>query len=120
MKKMTVQTLLLALAFLAATLIGGQLQQEKAFDIGDLSTVDIAQAEAAFEQSQSNEDLVKLVKALCWRLRVAEDEAASEPLAAYGQLLLDRAKAEQVDLEYVDNPDHMLQVLAVIRELGAQ
>ena len=119
MKKMTLMTMVVALMFLAATLLGGQLQQ-KPFDIGDLSGVDIAAAEAAFEQSRSNEDLVKLVKALCWRYRAAEDASAAEPLVHYGQMMLDRAKAEEIDLEFVDDANHMLQVLEVIRELGAK
>ena len=119
MKKMTLMTTVVALLFLAATLLGGQLQQ-KPFDIGDLSGVDVAAAEAAFVQSQSNEDLVKLVKALCWRYAAAEDESVAEPLVKYGQMMLDRAKAETLDLEFADDPDHMLQVLEVVRGLGAK
>lgn len=119
MKKMTLMTTLVALLFLLATLFGGQLQQ-KPFDIGDMSGVDIAAAETAFLQNQTNENLVKLVKALCWRYAAAEDESVAESLVEYGQMMLDRAKAEAIDLEYVDDPDHMLQVLAVIRELGAK
>lgn len=119
MKKMTLMTTVVALLFLMATLFGGQLQT-KPFDIGDLSGVDIAAAEAAFAQSQTNEDLVKLVKALCWRYAAAEDESVKEPLVKYGQMMLDRAKEDTIDLEYVDNSDHMLQVLSVIRELGAK
>ena len=63
---------------------------------------------------------MQLVKALCWRYRTAEDESAETMLKSYGQLMLDRAKAEEIDLEFADDPDHMLQVLKVIRELGAR
>ena len=45
---------------------------------------------------------------------------AREPLVRYGQALLDRAKAETVDLETVDDPDVMLQVLRVVRRVGAK
>lgn len=120
MKKiMWIQTAAVALAFLVVILLSGQLRQEE-FDIGDLSGVDVAAAEAQFVQSQSNEDLVSLVKALCWQYCIAENDAVAEPLRAYGQLMLDRAKAETIDLEHVDNPEHMLQVLRVVRELGAR
>lgn len=118
-KKMTIQTLIVVLLFLAGTLLIGQPQQET-FDIGDFSTANPDTLEAAFVESQTNEDLVALVKALCWRYRVAEDETVAEPLRTYGQMMLERAKAETMDLEYVDNPEHMLQVLKVIRELGAR
>ena len=38
----------------------------------------------------------------------------------YGQELLDRAKAETVDLETVDDTEIMLKVLKVIRSTGAK
>ena len=119
MKRMLMQSLLLAVLFVAVTLFGGQFQQE-VFDIGDLSGVDVKAAEAAFIQSQSNEDLVRLVKALCWRYRMVEDETVIQPFMTYGQIMLDRAKAEEIDLEFVDDPEHMLQVLDVLRELGVK
>lgn len=118
-KKMWVQTLVVVLLFLAGSLLSGQLQGEK-FDIGDYSAVDIAAAEASFAETQTNVDLVHLVKALTWQYKVAENESVAEKLTSYGQLLLDRAKAEEVDLETVDDPDHMLQVLKIVRELGAR
>ena len=118
-KVMWIQTAAVALAFLAVILLSGQLRQE-AFDIGDLSSVDVAAAEAQFAQSQSNEDLVLLVKALCWQYCAGGNEAAAQPLRDYGQQLLDRAKAETIDLERADNPEHMLQVLRVVRALGAR
>jgi len=119
MKRMVWQSLLLAALFLAATLFGGQFQQDT-FNIGNLAGVDVKAAEAAFQQTQSNEDLVALVKALCWRHQVAEDETVTQPLMSYGQIMMDRAKAEEMDLEFVDDPEHMLQVLDVLRELGVK
>lgn len=116
---MTVATLVMIALALAGTLLFGGFREEP-FVIGDWSGVDIPQAEADFAASGSNEDLVLLVKALCWRLEAAGDESAWEPLARYGQALLDRAKAETVDLETVDDPDVMLQVLRVVRRVGAK
>ena len=116
---MTVATLVMIALALAGTLLFGGFQEEP-FEIGDWSGVDIARTEAEFAASGSNEDLVLLVKALCWRLEVAGDESAREPLLDYGQELLDRAKAETGDLETVDDPDVMLQVLRVVRQVGAK
>lgn len=118
-KKMWVQTLIVVLLFLAGGLLSGQLRPET-FDIGDYSNADIAALEETFVQTQANEDLVHLVKALTWQYKVVGNEAVADKLIDYGQMLLDRAKAGVVDLETVDNPDHMLQVLKIVRELGAR
>lgn len=117
-KKMWVQTLIVVMLFLAGGLLSGQLQPE-VFDIGDYSNADIAALEESFIQTQTNEDLVHLLKALAWQYKVNGNEAVADKLIDYGQMLLDRAKVEEVDLEFVDDPDHMLQVLKIVRELGA-
>ena len=72
---MTVATLGMIALALAGTLLFGGFREEP-FEIGDWSGVDIPQAEADFAASGSNEDLVLLVKALCWRLEAAGDESA--------------------------------------------
>ena len=118
-RKMTMMTIAMAVIMLAATLFVGQYQS-KPFDIGDYSQVSIEEAEQQFAASQTNEDLVFLCKALSWRAEIAADEQAKEKLNHYGQLLLDRAKEESVDLETIDDPDIMLAVLRVIRETGAK
>jgi len=118
-KKLWVQTLIVVLLFLAGGLLSGQLRPET-FDIGDYSNADIAALEEIFAQTQANEDLVHLVKALAWQYKAVGNETVADKLIDYGQILLDRAKAEKVDLEFVDNPDHMLQVLKIVRELGAK
>lgn len=118
-RKMTVMTLIMAVIMLAATFFVGQYQS-KPFDIGDYSQINIEEAEQQFAASQTNEDLVLLCKALSWRIEVGGDETAKEKLNHYGQLLLDRAKEESIDLETVDDPDIMLAVLRVIRETGAK
>ena len=116
---MTMATAVMAGVMLVSTLLFGSLRHNS-FDIGDYSGVDIQTAEAAFSTSQSNEDLVLLVEALCWRYQAANDVEAREPLMRYGQVLLDRAKAETVDLETIGQPENLLQVLQVIRELGVR
>lgn len=112
----------LMLVLLAAgSLLAASLRQSQApFDIGDLSGADWAAAREAFEESQSNGDLVTLVKILCYRWKVQADETAKPDIVRYGTLLLDRARAGDIDLEKADDPEIMLPVLAVVREAGAR
>lgn len=118
-KTMLIATVAMIGVMLASMMLFGNLGS-KVFDIGDYSCVDVQQAEVAFEASQSNEDLVLLVSALCWRYKALEDEEAQAALIHYGQLLLDRAKAETIDLEKMDADGGLLQVLEVLRELGVR
>ena len=69
-QKMTAYTVLMMVLLLAATLFTKQMLPEE-FDIGDYSQVDLLQAQAQFEVSQSNEDLVLLCKTLCWRWKAS-------------------------------------------------
>ena len=117
--KMTVMTVFMIILLTAGTLLTGQFKEEP-FDIGDFSHVRIEEAEEAFEISQTNEDLVFLCKALAWQLEVKQNENVRDKLNQYGQELLDRAKAEAVDLETVDDTEIMLKVLKVIRSTGAK
>lgn len=117
--KMVSVTVMMALLMVVSTWFVSSLQP-RAFDSLDYSIVDRAETEGAFEVSQSNEDLMKLVEALCWQYETAGEPETREPLLRYGQLLLDRAKAETLDLETIGQPEITLQVLGIIRELGAR
>ncbi len=95
-------------------------QEEKPFDIGDLSGADPEMALSAFRESDSPEDLVDLLKILCYRYKIEGDEAVLPDIRTYGQELLDRAKAQTVDLEKMDRDGDILQILNVIRSTGAK
>ena len=116
---MTAMSIAMAVLVVVATVFTAHFQP-KPFDIGDYSHVDINTAQERFADSQSNEDLVLLCKVLSWNVETNQDESARELLKQYGQELLDRAKAESVDLETIDDPEIMLSVLRVIRESGAK
>ena len=118
-RRMTVMTVVMMLLLTAATLLTGQIKTEP-FEIGDFSQYDPVQVRQQFEKSQTNEDLVLLCKVLCWNTEIKQDVSKREELQYFGQLLLDRAKAETVDLEKVDDPEIMLKVLKVIRSTGAK
>ena len=111
---------MLVLLAVGSLLAAHMRQNQEPFDIGDYSAADLPGAQAAFEESQANGDLVTLVKILCYRWKVQGDETAKSDIILYGTLLLDRARAGDIDLEKADDPDIMLRVLAVVREAGAR
>ena len=95
-------------------------QEEKPFDIGDLSGADLEKALSVYRESDSPEDLAELLKILCYRYKIEGDETVLPDIRTYGQELLDRAKAQTADLEKMDQNGDILQILNVIRSTGAK
>ena len=123
MKKSSVYLIfvLMMVMLLAVTVVAVRLrQEEKPFDIGDLSGADAEKALSVYRESGSAEDLVDLLKILCYRYKIEGDETVLPDIRTYGQELLDRAKAQTVDLEKMDQNGDILQILNVIRGTGAK
>ena len=123
MKKSTVYVVfILMLVLLAAVtwIAGVKRESERPFDIGDLSGADPAEAEKAWQESGSAEDLVSLLKILCYRYKIEGDGSVVPDIRNYGQKLLDMAKARTADLEKMDENGDILQILNVIRSTGAK
>lgn len=123
MKKSTIYTIfaLMMALLLAATFVSVRMRQnEERFDIGDFSGADREAAKTAFETDGSDESLIALLKILCYEYKIKGDETAVPLIRQYGQLLLDRAKAQTVDLEKMDKNGDILQILNVIRSTGAK
>ena len=123
MKKTTVYLIfILMLVLLAAVtwIAGVKRESERPFDIGDLSGADPAEAEKAWQESGSAEDLVSLLKILCSRYKIEGDGSVVPDIRNYGQKLLDMAKAQTADLEKMDENGDILQILNVIRSTGAK
>ena len=95
-------------------------QEEKPFDIGDLSGADLEKALSVYRESDSPEDLAELLKILCYRYKIEGDETVLPDIRTYGQELLDRATAQTADLEKMDQNGDILQILNVIRSTGAK
>ena len=112
--------LMLALLLTVTFIAGSRREAGKSFDIGDLSGVDRDAAESAYKESGSAEDLVSLLKILCYRYKIEGDETAVPDIRIYGQELLDMAKAQTADLEKMDENGDILQILNVIRSTGAK
>ena len=94
--------------------------KEEAFRLGDFSGVDVEEVRAAFDESQSSENLVELLKVLCYQAVVEENESVEPQIAQYGTRLYDRAKAGEVDLSTLGDDETMMELLGYIRSFGAK
>ena len=113
-------SLLVAVLCMAASAVGIRLSQKSApFSRGDFSQVSLQEQLDAFQASQSNEDLVTLLKVLCWQAVEDDNQAAELLIAEYGTLLYDRAMAGQADLSALEDDETMLELLSLIRSFGA-
>ena len=113
-------SLLVAVLCMAASAVGIRLSQKSApFSLGDFSQVSLQEQLDAFQASQSNEDLVTLLKVLCWQAVEDDNQAAELLIAEYGTLLYDRARAGQADLSALKDDETMLELLSLIRSFGA-
>lgn len=111
------------IGLLAITWISANIRQkEQPFDIGDLSGADRAAAAEAFAADGSDENLITLLKILCYQYKIEGDETLVPEIREYGQELLDRAKDRTIDLEKTDREQNgvILQILNVIRSTGAR
>lgn len=125
MKRSTVYTIfaLMVIGLLAVTWISANIRQkEQPFDIGDLSGADRTAAAEAFAADRSDENLIALLKILCYQYKIEGEKTLVPEIRTYGQELLDRAKAHTVDLEQMDREQNgeILQILNVIRSTGAR
>ncbi len=113
-------SLLVAVLCMAASAVGIRLSQKSApFSLGDFSQVSLQEQLDAFQASQSNEDLVTLLKVLCWQAVEDDNQTAELLIAEYGTLLYDRARAGQADLSALEDDETMLELLSLIRSFGA-
>lgn len=125
MKRSTVYTIfaIMLIGLLAVTWISANIRQkEQPFDIGDLSGADRAAAAEAYAADRSDENLITLLKILCYQYKIEGDETLVPEIREYGQELLDRAKDRTIDLEKTDREQNgvILQILNVIRSTGAR
>ncbi len=95
----------------------GKTHNEQDFDIGNYSQYQVGRVETAFLSTSSNEDLLLLIKVLCYEYKNRGNQGLAQPLKQYGKILLSRAKSGEVDLQTIDNEEVMLKILGVIRSL---
>ena len=119
-KMVSYAALMIVLMLGATFLANGIRNREQTWDFGQWTDEAVASALAAYEQAPDNERLSRLLKGLCWQYRVQNQESVKPLVLAYGQELLERAKAGTADLEALDGDGVLSQVLTVIREAGAK
>ena len=106
---------------MAAAGVGVRLsQEEKPFSLGDFSQVSLEETLEEFQRSRSSEDLVTLLKVLCWQAVEGNNPEAEEMIARYGTELFDRARAGETDLSALGDDETMLELLRLIRSFGAE
>ena len=106
---------------MAAAGVGVRLsQEEKPFSLGDFSQVSLEETLEEFQRSLSSEDLVTLLKVLCWQAVEGNNPEAEEMIARYGTELFDRARAGETDLSALGDDETMLELLRLIRSFGAE
>lgn len=111
-------SILSGLMLLAVLMIMGNAQSNgEKFDIGDYSAYKIEQIENQYLNDNKNENLVLLLKVLCYKHQVEGDKSLSEKIALYGAELTIRAKKEQIDLQTIDDEKIMLQIIDVINSI---
>ena len=116
-----VLSLVMVVLCMVAAGVGVRLsQEEKPYSLGDFSQVSLDETQEEFQRSQSNEDLVTLLKVLCWQAVEGNNPEAEEMIAQYGTLLFDRARAGEADLSEVGDDENMLELLRLIRSFGAE
>ena len=93
---------------------------KREFTLGDFSGVSVAQAEETFEDTGETEDLLTLLKVLCYHAVVEGEVSSEEKIAHYGTILYDRAKDGQVDLSTLGPDEEMSELLSWIRSFGAR
>lgn len=106
----------------AAIFVGGRLlKHQESFPFDDFSGISTAETLSAYEESGSAEDLIVHLKALCYQAKIENDPSVREDIADYGTILLDMARAEEIDLERLGNKDEtLLDLLKMIRGYGAK
>ncbi len=113
-------SVVMGLIGIAAIMITANMQREsEPFGLGDYSDVDVVAMEQSFAESGTDSDLTELLKALCYRVEVLDDETVIADIEFYGTELLDRAKQGSTDLSLLDDEAVMLELLETIRRYGA-
>lgn len=91
----------------------------KPLDIGDYSSYDVVTVEKTYTSSPTNENLLLLLKVLCYKDEVEENSQLGTLIKKYGSEIFKRAKDETIDLSTVDDEAVMTQIIEILRYYGA-
>lgn len=112
--------LMIVLITLLIFFVGKSKKDQQPFGLGDYSNTDLNALTAEYETNQSNEALVELLSALCFKAKEQGDESVIPLIERYGTELFDRAREEKADLQKLDSEERMLELIRWIKMYGAK
>lgn len=116
-----VLSLVMVVLCMVAVGVGVRLsQEEKPYSLGDFSQVSLDETQEEFQRSQSNEDLVTLLKVLCWQAVEGNNPEAGEMIASTAHCCSTGPGPGEADLSEVGDDETMLELLRLIRSFGAE
>lgn len=92
----------------------------KPLDIGDFSNYDVLEIEQQYKDRPTNDNLLLLIKVLCYESEVNNNEESRTLIKQYGSELFSRAKRNEIDLSSVDSEAVMLEIIRIIKYYGAR
>jgi len=112
--------LVIVLVTLLILFVGKNKKDQQPFGLGDYANADLEELTMQYETTQSNEDLVELLSALCFKAKVEGDERVIPLIEQYGTELFTRAREEKADLQKIDSEERMLELIRWIKMYGAK
>jgi hypothetical protein len=109
--------LLLALLVLATGSLRKSPPLPESWNSSGAALSDLA---AGLEADRSGQNLLRLLKALCYRAEEENDAEARRLAAPYGTELYRRAREEGLDLQKLADEETMLRILGILRKYGAR
>ncbi len=88
-------------------------------DIGDYSSYDVVTVEKTYTSSPTNDNLLLLLKVLCYKAKVEENLQVGTLIKHYGSEIFKRAKDDTIDLSTVDDEEVITQIIEILRYYGA-
>lgn len=117
----TLLSLLLVAACMAAGILGARASRgEQNFSLGDFSGIQPLDAVEVFEQEPSNENLVHLLKVLCYWAQVEGDKDIPPLIAEYGSLFYERVRDGEADPSELGSDEEMMELLQWVDSYDAK
>ncbi|MDR1586269.1 MAG: hypothetical protein LBS57_02300 [Treponema sp.] len=86
----------------------------------DLAGAGLSDLAGGFEADNSGQNLLRILKALCYRAEEENDAEARRLIVPYGTELYRRAREEGLDLQRLDDEETMLRLLGILGKYGAR
>jgi len=119
-----VKNLAITLSIIMAIMVMIQLvvvktTAKKPLDIGDYSSYDLSIAQQQYIKSPTNDNLLVVLKVLCYESEVEGNAQLGTQIKEYGSEIFKRAKDNTIDLSTADDEEVMVQIIDVLKYNGA-